>query len=490
MAARFIAFFVLILALIAPSASADPTGSDFTIAPNPPNPGEDVTFTFVPGPGVVGDPTVEWDVNGDNAIDQRGLTAQQSYAAVGPMTVTMRVTDANGSLDVPHTFAVTNPPSVDFDFSPANPLPGEAVLFSESHSDQDSDDVGLVWDFGAGATVLPGPSLRVAYSSPGTRTVKLTATDEHGASSVQTRELTVRDPAGPTANFTFSPTVPLVGQAVSFTNTSTPAPGQSLTNAVWDLDNDGEFDDNPAGWSFSTSGNHTVALRVTQTNGNQAVFEKQIRLNAPPAAGFVWNPPSPVAGAAVDLISTATDLEGLGAQLWDLDGDGQFDDASGPTVRHAFPSAGTYAVGQQVTDSDGVTRTMRRALTVAAAVRPAQVEPRFITPFPVVRLAGKVLPHGARIQVLAVQAPRRAVIQVRCVGKGCPIGSVRRTSRGRTVRFPEFERRLRAGIRLKLFMRQPGRIGKYTSFLIRAGSPPKRVDRCLYPTSRAPRRCP
>jgi len=44
----------------------------------------------------------------------------------------------------------------------------------------------------------------------------------------------------------------------------------------------------------------------------------------------------------------------------------------------------------------------------------------------------------------------------------------------------------RAGIRLKVFVRQENRIGKYTSFLIRAGAPPKRVDLCLFPKRRTP----
>ena len=35
-------------------------------------------------------------------------------------------------------------------------------------------------------------------------------------------------------------------------------------------------------------------------------------------------------------------------------------------------------------------------------------------------------------------------------------------------------------------MRQAGRIGKYTRFLIRAGKPPARVDRCLVPAKRRP----
>jgi hypothetical protein len=58
------------------------------------------------------------------------------------------------------------------------------------------------------------------------------------------------------------------------------------------------------------------------------------------------------------------------------------------------------------------------------------------------------------------------------------------------VRFAQFERRLRAGIRLEIFVRQPRRIGKYTRFLVRAGEPPKRVDRCLFPGVQRPKACP
>ena len=248
-----------------------------------------------------------------------------------------------------------------FDFTPrAVPRPG--VWFDQAVTDPDGDTVTLVWTFGTVASPRRGsaPHLRNRWDAHGS----LKATDEHGLATTETRQLTVQDLAGPTASFTSSPAVPLVGQSVTFTNTSTASAGQSLTNSVWDLDNDGEFDDNPAGWSFSAPGNHTVALRVTQTNGNQAVFEKQIRVNAPPTAAFVWSPVTPVANQPVDLISTSTDAEGaLILQQSDLDNDGQFDDATGANVTHVF-AAGTRTVRLRVTDSDGVVRTVTHNVTV------------------------------------------------------------------------------------------------------------------------------
>jgi PKD repeat protein len=491
MVSRCFALIVLILALVVPSATASPAGSDFTIAPNPPNPGQAVTFTFVAGPGIVGDPTVQWDVRGNADFDETGSVATQAYSAPGPVTVVMRVTDDEGTQDFQRTFTVNAPPVVSFDFTPTSPLPGVEVWFDQVVSDPNGDGVTLAWNFGDGG-LAAGEDPRHTYATPGTRTVTLKATDAHGLATTETRQLTVQDPAGPTPSFTVSPALPLVGQVVTFTNTSTASSG-SISSAVWDLDNDGEFDDSPGGWSFATPGIHEVALRVTQTNGTAAVKEINLRVNAPPFAAFVWSPSTPVAGQSSDLISLSSDSDGpLGGQAWDLDGDGEFDDAIGPRVAHVFPSAGTYAVGLRVADSDGVATVSRQAVTVAGApgVPPIDDEPTFITPFPVVRLAGRVLAHAARVQVLAVRAPRGSLIRVQCGGRGCPVRTVRRTSRGRSVRFAQFERRLRAGISLEIFVRKPGMIGKYTRFLIRAGAPPKRVDLCLFPSRRAPRRCP
>src|SRR6185312_16397588 len=45
----------------------------------------------------------------------------------------------------------------------------------------------------------------------------------------------------------------------------------------------------------------------------------------------------------------------------------------------------------------------------------------FLRPFPVVRVAGYIGSHGSRIVVWSVKAPRGAIIDVRCTGRGCPL---------------------------------------------------------------------
>jgi hypothetical protein len=121
---------------------------------------------------------------------------------------------------------------------------------------------------------------------------------------------------------------------------------------------------------------------------------------------------------------------------------------------------------------------------------PARRPPlRRMRPFPIVRIAGVVLPNGAKVRILSVTAPRGAQIRLRCRGRGCPVGAVARTSATGLVRFRSFERRLRAGIKLELFIRKENRIGKYTRFLIRAGKPPARFDACLVPGRKRPVSC-
>jgi hypothetical protein len=114
--------------------------------------------------------------------------------------------------------------------------------------------------------------------------------------------------------------------------------------------------------------------------------------------------------------------------------------------------------------------------------------PTLMRPFPVVRIRGYFATTGVRITLLSVRGPHSAQITVRCFGKGCPVPSLSLPSA--PARLHPFERFLRAGTRLEVSVGRPGRIGKYTSFLIRAHRKPLRTDRCLMPGRSKPTRCP
>jgi hypothetical protein len=125
--------------------------------------------------------------------------------------------------------------------------------------------------------------------------------------------------------------------------------------------------------------------------------------------------------------------------------------------------------------------------------------PRFMTPFPIVRIQGRATLSGARITRLTVQAPAGSRVRVTCKGKrrrGCPKRAVNRTVAprpdGRTpvIRIRRFQRRLRAGAIVRVFVTGEGVIGKYARFAIRRGRAPGRRDLCVMPGSSTPARCP
>src|SRR3954465_8941935 len=85
-----------------------------------------------------------------------------------------------------------------------------------------------------------------------------------------------------------------------------------------------------------------------------------------PVASFTANPDGPVpTGTAVDFASTATDSDGaITSTTWDLDNDGQFDDAAGTTAGRTFATAGDFTVRMNVSDDEGGTKTQTRVIHV------------------------------------------------------------------------------------------------------------------------------
>jgi hypothetical protein len=103
-----------------------------------------------------------------------------------------------------------------------------------------------------------------------------------------------------------------------------------------------------------------------------------------------------------------------------------------------------------------------------------------LSPFPVVRLVGEVRGGAARVSLLTVQAPRGAQITIKCSGPGksCPKLTTTRVSTGSRATFRSFQRQMRSGTVLRIFVTRRGFVGKYTRFTIRRGSAPLRVDKC------------
>ena len=287
---------------------------------------------------------------------------------------------------------------------------------------------------------------------------------------------------------------PKTGQLVKFTAIT------ASTSYSWDLNGDGIYGDktgSPVTWSYNQPGPVQVGLMVD--GGAEGV--QNVQIDGPPA-NFTTFPPSPVVGEQVTFVYSSTQATPPdGPPSWDLNGDGQYGDAFGATASRTFPAPGLYAVGLEVVDLDGAVSTSTQLINVHApdaGSRPTRQQLRLMSPFPVVRISGRVSAKGARIKHLTIRAPFGSTVMIRCRGRGCPFRRKNETvalagakTPSKTIRVKRLEHRLlRSGASLKILITRQGEIGKYTRFKIVRGKVPIRTDLCLAPGSTKPEECP
>jgi hypothetical protein len=217
---------------------------------------------------------------------------------------------------------------------------------------------------------------------------------------------------------------------------------------------------------------HRVTVVPADTGGGPAP--------QPPVASFTIAPASPLVNQPVLFASTSSDPDGtLVEQIWDLNGDGNYDNGGGPAAIRSFADAGSYAVGLRVKDDTGLVSFDSQTLTVLTA------------------LGTPVTAQALGLRLLRVKAPVRTKLTVRCNGRRCPfkkqVRTVPRSAKGRaavTVRVRRLERLLLPGVRVRIYVTKRGAVGKYTRFRFRAGTAPARTDSCILPGSWRPTECP
>jgi YD repeat-containing protein len=258
-----------------------PTAS-FTLTPNPVVSGSSVSLNA--SASTDPDGTVvkyEWDLDGNGSYETNtGATATTSktFATAGSVTVGLRVTDNNGgTATTTRALTVSNrAPTASFTATP-NPVPtGTAVSFNAAaSSDPDGSIVKYEWDLDGngsyetdtGATATTSKT----YAAAGNVTVGLRVTDNLGLTATTTRALTVQNRA-PVASFTATPNPVTVNTATSFNASASADPDGTVVKYEWDLDGNGSYETNTGATAttsktFTTSGNRTIGLRVTDNAG-------------------------------------------------------------------------------------------------------------------------------------------------------------------------------------------------------------------------------
>ncbi|MDM7830695.1 PKD domain-containing protein [Cellulomonas edaphi] len=136
----------------------------------------------------------------------------------------------------------------------------------------------------------------------------------------------------------------------------------TIASYAWSFDDGGTATGKTASHTFTTAGDHTVTLVVTDDDGDTGTVQHTVTTVAPnqaPTAAFS----SSVADLKVSVDASASDdSDGtIASYAWTF-GDGST--ATGKTASHTYASADTYTVKLVVTDDDGATATVSHDVTV------------------------------------------------------------------------------------------------------------------------------
>jgi len=304
-----------------------------------------------------------WDFGDGNIAT--GVTELHSFDALGTYLVTLTVTDDLGATgSKTETVVVENtPPLASIVTSAIAVDKGETVSFDASLShDIDGSIVSYVWDFGDGSTAT-GLTTSHSYVGVGQYVVKLTVTDDDGATGSSAVTISVKNLA-PVAQFTESTKTVYVDDEVTFNASSSYDPDGVIVSYVWDF-GDGTTDIGVVvSHVYPENGSYVVTLTVTDNNGatDSATLTK-VAMNNPPVAVFTSTPDTINTGESIAIdASTSYDPDGtIVSYSWDF-GDGTT--GTGVTTDHVFDDNGVYTVNLTVTDDDGSTGSTSAMVTV------------------------------------------------------------------------------------------------------------------------------
>ena len=303
--------------------------------------------------------TYAWDYTNDGVNESTTRNPSFTYSNAGTYTVRLTTTNAGGSdAEIKTGYISVSPapvaPTAAFTSDKQSGIAQLTVLFTDQSTG--TAPLTYAWDFtndGVNDNTTQNPSH--TYSSAGTYTVRLTATNAGGSDAeIKTGYIIVTAvPVAPTAAFTSntqSGTVPLT---VTFTDQST---GTAPLTYAWDFTNDGVNDSttrNPI-FTYPNAGTYTVRLTATNAVGSDAEIKTSyITVNpvVAPAAAFTADKQSGTAPLTVTFTDQSTGSSPL-TYAWDFTNDG-VNDSTTRNPSFTYSNAGTYTVRLTATNAGG-----------------------------------------------------------------------------------------------------------------------------------------
>jgi PKD repeat protein len=337
---------------------------------------------------------VRWDWEDDGVWDtswSTTKTAQHQYLSPGTYTIRLEARDAGGLADqtTRQVWVNNTPPTASFTISPpAGDISTTFTVDASSSTDLEDSASSLevrwdweddgVWDTSWSTT----KTAQQQYTALGVHTVRVEVRDIGGLSSQTTRQVWVNN-TSPSVSFVASPSSGNISTLFTMdalaSDLEDPPPQLEVR---WDWEDDGSWD---SPWSttktaqhqFATPGTYTIRVEVRDTGVLTSQTTRQVWVNnTAPVATFTMVPTAGnVTTAFLVDAAASSDLEDSLLLLevrWDWEDDGVWDTSwsTTKTAQHQYPTVGTYTIRLEVRDSDGLSATATRQVSVLALPSP------------------------------------------------------------------------------------------------------------------------
>lgn len=320
-----------------------------------------------------------WDVDASNGLawelgiapdfitnDEGVGTFEYTYPRAGVYTATLQVVDnANPAQATTTTVQVTVNEAANVPPSGAHGGPyaievGQNLQLRGTATDQNQgcgDRVTANWDIDGqgGFNDGQGPTAQIPWNRMQNLAVgqphpiRMRVRDEAGEEVIVETTLTIYQ-AEPVAVMRVNPNPAACGQNIQFDGSGSfhPNPARIISQYIWDIDGDGQPDDGRSIFSdaYDQFGSYDVSLVVVDDRGRRSQpvqVDIDVSLgNNPPVADVSEDAYIVIDGDALQLdgrgssdpnAACGDSIQNFG---WDLDGDGQFDDAVGPNPNIPF----------------------------------------------------------------------------------------------------------------------------------------------------------
>ncbi|MDP4281791.1 MAG: PKD domain-containing protein [Bacteroidota bacterium] len=291
-----------------------------------------------------------WDF-GDGSATQtvnfpNSPNVRHKYANGGNYNVILTITTSdNCQASKINPVIVTSAPAANFDFATSRCAQMPVTFTDISQTNSGPPVSQWLWDFGdpnsgsANTSNLQNPTH--SFTTDGTFNVKLSATNSSGCTDTITKPVSVNQK--PLASF--SADTACFGIATVFSDNST-ANASSISSWNWDFGDPGSGTNNTSTLqnpthSFSSTGNFSVTLTVTNSNGCADDTIITVNVNPKPVAMFSASTSCINSPTLFTDLSTAPGSS-IASWLWD------FGDGSTPSTvqnpEHIYTASGTYNV--------------------------------------------------------------------------------------------------------------------------------------------------